>query len=362
MKCLHCETIFIPTVYQINNVKKHFDFKCFCSKKCATTYYNIQRSRLKNISDLYICPQCQKEFKLNSTQKNRIRKGKHCCCSLSCKSLYYFKNRTEEQRNEAVSKHINSNNNRTEEQKIKTKLKHQNSISNWSFEYKELLKQQNSIKIKEAKKNRTEEQRKIESERKSKAMKIIRANESEEHKKNASFKISNSLKKWWNNLLEEDKQNISNRSYISQITIGAKKAHATRKRNGTYGHSSVEKTVEQIFIKNNIKFEREVLYPNNRFRCDFVVKDIYWVEINCNWHHGREPYDPENEEHQKILEKWKSRAKILELESGNKSQYSNAIKKWVEIDPFKRTIAKENNLNLIEFWNLKDFEKWLNTL
>ena len=34
---------------------------------------------------------------------------------------------------------------------------------------------------------------------------------------------------------------------------------------------------------------------------------------------------------------------------------------WTDLDVRKRNIAKENNLNYIEFWNIKEVETWLET-
>ena len=42
--------------------------------------------------------------------------------------------------------------------------------------------------------------------------------------------------------------------------------------------------------------------------------------------------------------------------------YENAIIVWTQKDPLKRETAKDNNINLIEFWNLQEVEDWLNTL
>ena len=33
---------------------------------------------------------------------------------------------------------------------------------------------------------------------------------------------------------------------------------------------------------------------------------------------------------------------------------------WTDLDVRKRNIAKENNLNYIEFWNIEELKNWLN--
>ena len=41
-------------------------------------------------------------------------------------------------------------------------------------------------------------------------------------------------------------------------------------------------------------------------------------------------------------------------------KYKNAIKIYTISYPLKRQTAKENNLNWIEFFNMKEFEEWYN--
>jgi len=91
------------------------------------------------------------------------------------------------------------------------------------------------------------------------------------------------------------------------------------------------------------------LYP---FCCDFYIKstDTY-IEYNGNWTHGKEPYDPSNEAHQLLVEKWKQKdEESNRTKSGKKSYYSYAIKYWTISDPLKRKTAHKNGLNFIEIW------------
>ena len=58
----------------------------------------------------------------------------------------------------------------------------------------------------------------------------------------------------------------------------------------------------------------------------------------------------DNNEDQLILEQWKEK---------NTKFYDNAITTWTIRDINKRKIAKENNLNYIEFWNINELKDWL---
>lgn len=72
--------------------------------------------------------------------------------------------------------------------------------------------------------------------------------------------------------------------------------------------------------------------------------------------HGPEPYDDSNEEHKKLLELFNSNLR------NNKPIYEAAINTWTIRDPMKRKTARENNLNWIEFFTVKEFEQWLSTI
>ena len=88
-------------------------------------------------------------------------------------------------------------------------------------------------------------------------------------------------------------------------------------------------------------------YP---FSCDFYIPEInLYIEFQGNWTHGKQPYDANDTRCQEKLEKWKSK---------NKKYYENAIYTWTDLDARKRKIAKENNLNWLEFFTLEEFDEW----
>ena len=53
-----------------------------------------------------------------------------------------------------------------------------------------------------------------------------------------------------------------------------------------------------------------------------------------------------------ILEDWNVRAKTS-------IYYKNAIKVWTDLDIRKREIARQNNINFVEFWNIEEVIEWL---
>lgn len=98
-------------------------------------------------------------------------------------------------------------------------------------------------------------------------------------------------------------------------------------------------------------------YP---FNCDFYIPSLD-LFIECQYgqfHHGR-PYLG-TEEDLKDVEMLKQNAERRHKETRkNKSIYDAILETWVISDVKKRNIAKENNLNYIEFWNINEFKKWL---
>ena len=113
-------------------------------------------------------------------------------------------------------------------------------------------------------------------------------------------------------------------------------------KNGWFQNSKPEEDLYQELcqqysiddiIRGYVDKER---YP---FRCDFYIKsEDKFIELNRFWHHGPHPFNPDNEEDQKLLNEWKEKAKT------NK-QYAAAIETWTIRDVNKIQIAKENNLN-----------------
>lgn len=105
----------------------------------------------------------------------------------------------------------------------------------------------------------------------------------------------------------------------------------------------------QKFGNDNIKHHYySDLYP---FECDFYIPklDLY-IEYQGIWHHGNKAFDINNKSDILLLESWKKK---------NSVQYRKAVKIWSQDDVLKRTIAKQNKLNYIEFFNIQEVLNWL---
>lgn len=129
-----------------------------------------------------------------------------------------------------------------------------------------------------------------------------------------------------------------------------------KRKSGEENRSKFEiesrKLLNETFEHVEEQFMSDV-YP---FHCDFYIKSIdLYIEINGMWVHGGHPFDKNNPEDIKLLNKWKEKA-------NTSTYYRRAIKIWTESDVNKREVAKKNNLNFIEFWNLKELKDWVNKI
>lgn len=169
-----------------------------------------------------------------------------------------------------------------------------------------------------------------------------------------SEKIKAKIKK--TNMLRYGVDNPMKNSAIKE------KSHIIKKSLNKYTKSKEEDIVFKRLLEFFKCVERQYRSEEYPFACDFYIPELnLYIEYQGYWTHGNYkrkilgPFDCNNLFHCLILKEWKEKALT-------KSSYKTAIDIWTNIDPLKRKIAKENNLNWIEFFSLKDFEVWLTTL
>ncbi len=123
------------------------------------------------------------------------------------------------------------------------------------------------------------------------------------------------------------------------------KEYITKKKNGTFNTSKIEQDFKQWLIDNNINFDFQHKDDKYPFNCDFYFPDNdLYLEIQGNWTHGKHPFNPNNLDDIKTLNKWKGK---------NHKYHKVAIRVWTESDPLKRETARKNNLNWIEVFTNK---------
>lgn len=148
---------------------------------------------------------------------------------------------------------------------------------------------------------------------------------------------------------------------ITALPSIQQKVYLTKKKNQSFCISSEEK-----YILRQLKMIFKDIYPQYKsqeypFWCDFYIPELnLYIEYQGHISHGNCPFEEDNPEHLKIVEQWLQRAKEINFKGEPKTQYLSYVRVWTKKDPYKREIARKNNLNWIEFFNLKDFENWLN--
>ena len=139
--------------------------------------------------------------------------------------------------------------------------------------------------------------------------------------------------------------------YLEKLPEILEKDYNTKKQNNSFNTSKPETKLLEIlqnkFGKNDIEYQyRSLQYP---LVCDFYIKSLdLYIELQGSWTHGSESYNPENPEHIKIVNEWRSK---------NTKFYNNAINVWTIKVPLKRKTALENNLNYIEVFDSKNFSE-----
>ena len=153
------------------------------------------------------------------------------------------------------------------------------------------------------------------------------------------------------NFFQTDEFKNSRNMWIEE---NKQKEYKTKKKNNSFNKSTPEEKIYQMLCEKFDKIERQYKTEKYPFYCDFYIEklDLY-IEYQGHWTHGQEPYYNKKAEHLALLEKWKQK---------NNKFYNLAINIWTKIDPKKREIAKNNNLNWIEFFNMKEFNFWYNNI
>ena len=135
------------------------------------------------------------------------------------------------------------------------------------------------------------------------------------------------------------------------------KGYRTKVKNKSFRVSNAEMRLEgllkDLFGADDVLTQRkDVRYP---FACDFYIpsRDLF-IELNATWTHGGHWFDPNDIDDIARLDIWYDK-------SIDSAYYENAIETWTTRDVRKRTVAKDNGLNYIVFWDnlLIDFKRWV---
>lgn len=132
-----------------------------------------------------------------------------------------------------------------------------------------------------------------------------------------------------------------------------KKIYDSKIKNHSFGKSKEEDWIygELKVIYGEVKRQYKCpLYP---YMCDFYIPKIdTYIEYQGYFTHGSHPFDISSKEDNDKLEALKKRY-------GTNSQ---AVTIWSKCDVEKRNLAKKNNLNYVELFNIKEAKVYINNL
>ena len=152
-------------------------------------------------------------------------------------------------------------------------------------------------------------------------------------------------------------------SIIASSKEFQEKRNNTLKQNNTWKSSKDEEYCYNELCKYFKHVERQyssILYP---FNCDFYIPEIdtYIEYQGSDLHNGRKYVGDTNDLIEVNILKEKSKKLKLKNNTNKKTRYDLRIYTWTDLDVRKRNIAKDNNLNFVELWNLKELNQWLQT-
>lgn len=136
------------------------------------------------------------------------------------------------------------------------------------------------------------------------------------------------------------------------------KCYITKKANCTLNSSKQESIVYDLLVEKFGENNVEAQYKSDKypFACDFYIESLdLYIELNLYVTHGGHWFDSNNSDDVARLTALKSKATDRNL-------YQKMIYVWTKSDIRKRTVAINNNLNYVVFWeyDLSDFYNWYN--
>ena len=162
-----------------------------------------------------------------------------------------------------------------------------------------------------------------------------------------------------------------NVDYATQLPKTIKNSHSieainkcfeTQKKNGTINKSKEEDKSYELLKEKYPDVIRQYKdlkrYP---FACDFYIPSLdLFIECQYSFFHNGRPYIG-NENDLKEIEIIKEKSlKRKQITNKKTTRYDSIINIWTIRDVNKRKIAKQNNLNYLEFFTILELENWLN--
>ena len=128
--------------------------------------------------------------------------------------------------------------------------------------------------------------------------------------------------------------------------------------------SKPENKVYELLKEKFDNIERSYKSEKYPFNCDFYLPKLnMYIECHFSHYHRGKAFNKDNKEHIKELENLKIKSiEKHKLDNRPKNQYDMMIYTWTDLDVRKRNIAKENNLNFVELFSLKEAKEFIDKL
>ena len=127
--------------------------------------------------------------------------------------------------------------------------------------------------------------------------------------------------------------------------------------------SKPENQAYEVFKEKFPDVKRQYKSKEYPYRCDFYIPSLdLYIECHYSQYHHGKPFDANNPDHLKELEILKDKSEKRKALTGkDKTQYDKIIYTWTELDPKKLEIAKQNNLNFVTLYNIKQTKDFVNS-
>lgn len=145
----------------------------------------------------------------------------------------------------------------------------------------------------------------------------------------------------------------------NKLTEINEKRRNTLKKHGYLVYSQAESIILNLLRKKFKKVICQYYSEQYPFCCDFYISDIdTYIEYQGYFTHGTHPFNENDENDINELNE------LINLNNNHKKPnnnlYHSKIKTWTIYDVQKRNIAKQNNINYIEFYNIEECKLWIN--
>lgn len=135
-----------------------------------------------------------------------------------------------------------------------------------------------------------------------------------------------------------------------------RKEYLTKKKNNSFNKSKPEDICYELLKEKYSDIIRQYRSEEYPFNCDFYIPSLnLYIEYQGSHFHKGHPFDENNPNDISELNRLNEKLNRY----NKKSQYDMIIYTWTNLDVRKRKIAKENNLNWIEFFNINELKEWL---